>query len=206
MDRPYPPPESILNGGYAPSIDVELWLKRNIVTPGGALYNPDHIHLAQAVIGVLWAGEEWRRKGSIVLGSAEVPQPRESGWRRGRFELQMREWFGTLPDFVITLYAPFCATASNINFCALLEHELYHCAQAQNEFGAPRFNRDTGYPVYTLAGHDVEEFLGVVRRYGIDGVANQRLRAMVKLAGQRPEVGAAQIAGACGNCNVKLVS
>ena len=29
-----------------------------------------------------------------------------------------------------------------------------------------KFNKDTGQPVLTLRGHDVEEFTGVVRRYG----------------------------------------
>jgi len=47
-----------------------------------------------------------------------------------------------------------------------LEHELYHIVQSVDEFGAPKFNRDTGMPTLTLRGHDVEEFVGVVRRYG----------------------------------------
>jgi hypothetical protein len=203
MLRPWP--QAGLLTGFVPDDGVEQWIKRHIIKPGGALYNPDHIHLAEARIGVLWAGDMWARKGMVVLGSAEIPQAREGGWKRARHDQQLLEWFTEIPDFLITLYAPFCATASDTNFCALIEHELYHCAQQTDEFGSPRYSRDTGAPLYTIVGHDVEEFVGVVRRYGAEGVANERLRALVMVAGRKPEVGQAQITGACGNCKLKLV-
>nr|WP_271894430.1 putative metallopeptidase [Phyllobacterium sp. IY22] len=47
-----------------------------------------------------------------------------------------------------------------------MEHELYHAGQDRDSFGAPKFRKSTGLPVFILRGHDIEEFIGVVRRYG----------------------------------------
>jgi hypothetical protein len=81
-------------------------------------------------------------------------------------EQQMHEWFGRIPKYIITLAADYCEQCNDLEFCALVEHELYHIAQATDDFGAPKFNKETGQPVLKLRGHDVEEFVGVVRRYG----------------------------------------
>jgi hypothetical protein len=78
-------------------------------------------------------------------------------------EQQMHEWFGRIPKFIITLAADYCEQCNDLEFCALVEHELYHIAQATDDYGAPKFNKETGMPVLKLRGHDVEEFVGVVR-------------------------------------------
>jgi hypothetical protein len=79
---------------------------------------------------------------------------------------------------------------------ALVEHELYHAGHARDEYGLPKFRRD-GSPAFRLRGHDVEEFVGVVRRYGAEAAG---VSALVDAAAGRPEVAAAHIAEACGNC------
>lgn len=59
----------------------------------------------------------------------------------------------------------------------------------------------SGRPVFVIRGHDVEEFVGVVRRYGADAAG---VRAMVDAANQKPEIARVQIAHACGTCHLNL--
>lgn len=72
----------------------------------------------------------------------------------------------------------------------LVEHELYHITQATDDFGAPKFNKE-GQPVLKLRGHDVEEFVGVVRRYG----ASVEVQELVDAANRPAEVAQLNIAG-----------
>ena len=109
------------------------------------------------------------------------------------------EWFGVVPDFIITLDAAYCHECSDSELLALIEHELYHCAQDRDGFGMPKFNRDTGMPVFTIRGHDVEEFIGVVRRYGM-GNPEGELAQLVQAANQAPEFSNDRIATMCGTC------
>ena len=113
----------------------------------------------------------------------------------------MREWFGRVPTYLITLAADFCTTCSDTDFCALVEHELYHIAQQKDDFGQPMFTRD-GEPKLTIVGHDVEEFVGVARRYGV-GDPDGALARLAAAARGTPAVSRAQIAGACGTCLLK---
>lgn len=120
---------------------------------------------------------------------------REGGWKGARQEQQFFDWFGYTPEYLITLDASFCATCSDADFCALVEHELYHIAHALDEFGAPKFSR-SGKPKLKLRGHDVEEFVGVVRRYG----STEDVQRLIEAAKHVPEVGKLSIAHACGTC------
>jgi hypothetical protein len=89
------------------------------------------------------------------------------------------------------------------SFCALVEHELYHCGQQRNEFGGPKFN-SMGLPIFGINGHDVEEFVGIVRRYGVGAAAGQTL-ALVEAAQRGPEISKATITAACGSCRALIV-
>jgi len=100
------------------------------------------------------------KQGRVVLGQAEQLMFRAGGWQKARQEQQMREWFGDEPTYLITLAADNCAQCSDAQFCARVEHELYHITQATDEYGAPKFTQD-GLPKLYLSGHDVEEFVGV---------------------------------------------
>lgn len=55
-------------------------------------------------------------------------------------------------------------------------------------------------PVLKLRGHDVEEFVGVVRRYG----ASKDVQEMVDAANRPAEVAQIDVARACGTCMLKL--
>lgn len=198
--RPYPP-ESFadpLNNRYLPAPEVLKWARAIILIEGGALHNEDHAHLEYADVQFLWAPHSFAKQGRTVLGQCEEVTFRCGPWQKGRQQQQMADWFGAVPDFLITLDASYCLTCSDAEFCALLEHELYHIAQELDEFGAPAFNK-YGLPKLCMRAHDVEEFVGVVRRYG----ASEDVQRIIDAAKAAPEVAKINIARACGTCLLK---
>lgn len=206
MDRPYPPsallelPElSDFGIRLVPAPEVWEWLQTEILADSGSIHNEDHAHLLDADIRIMWASSSFAKQGRTVLGQAEQVAFRAGGWQKARMEQQMRDWFGDVPAFIITLAADYCAECSDADFCALVEHELYHIAQATDQHGAPKFTQE-GLPKLEMRGHDVEEFVGVVRRYG----ASPDVQALVDAANKPAEVGKLNISRACGTCLLKL--
>lgn len=201
------PPAGLLDDptaplAFVPAPEVLDWLAANILEEAGALYNPDHGHLHHADLRILWASGPSRSKGRAVVGFAEEVAFRCSLWQKARQEQQMTQWFGYVPDWLITLDASYAAQCDDVAFCALVEHELYHIGQVQGEFG-PEFKKD-GTPKIALVGHDVEEFVGVVKRYGV-GMPQGSLSRLVEAGKRAPEVSRAAINGACGTC-LRLVA
>lgn len=195
------PPASVFEAG-APSFtaapDLAAWLSATFIEPGSPLHNPEHDHLRSALIGCLWTTIPNVRQMQPVAAQAEKPFFQGGKWSKARQEQQMAGWFGALPDFVLTFDAHYAVECPDATWCALAEHELLHCAQDVNEFGGPKFKRD-GSPVFALRGHDVEEFVSVVRRYGV-GAAAGRTADLVAAAVAPPEIAAASIAACCGTC------
>jgi hypothetical protein len=200
MRRPYPPvnPDEMVFARLVPAPEVLGWLQAEILAEDGSIHNPDHAHLLDADIRVMWASTAFSKKGRTVVGQAEQVAFRAGGWQKVRMEQQMHDWFGSVPEFIITLAADYCSQCSDIDFCALVEHELYHIAQATDEFGQPKFTKD-GPPKLEMRGHDVEEFVGVVRRYG----ASPDVQVLVDAANKPAEVGKLNISRACGTCLLK---
>ena len=204
--RPYPPINFVNSPDVKPYIslipanEVYEWIVSQVLMESGSLHNSDHFHLHAADICFMWASNAFDKKGRSVLGQAEEVMMRAGGWQKSRMEQQMYEWFGHIPKFIITLAADYCSQCSDLEFCALVEHELYHISQATDEFGAPKFNKETGMPTLKLRGHDVEEFVGVVRRYG----ASKEVQEMVDAANKPAEIAHLNIARACGTCLMKL--
>lgn len=202
--RPMPPQhlgqfadkDTIIN--FAPAPDVLTWAKREILTEGGSLFNPDHQHLEDADVQFLWAAGGFTKQMNRVVGQCELVTFRCGPWQKGRQEQQMREWFGSVPEFLITLDASYAAQCSDAEFCALVEHELYHIGHEHDQAGQPKF-WSHGTPKLAIRGHDVEEFVGIVRRYGATG----RAAELVAAAGKRPEVSGINIARACGTCQLR---
>lgn len=190
--RPYPPLDL---QRFTPAEGVAQWIQDAILSESGSIHNPDHMHLIDADLVFLWAPGGFTKQMRTVLGQAEQVMINAGGWKGGRQEQQFREWFGYTPEFMITLDAHFCQSCSDAEWCALIEHELYHVAHALDEFGAPKFSR-TGKPKLKLRGHDVEEFIGVVRRYG----QSEDVARLVEAAKKKPEVVNFNIAHACGTC------
>lgn len=198
--RPLPPVvlhDPIDAPSFLPAPDLTEWLRETFINEGSSLENEDHRHLRFASLGVLWSSVPNSRQGRTVVGQAEDGTPRAMGrWAKARAEQQITEWFGSIPDFILTFSADYAAQATDEEFCALVEHELSHCGQARDDFGAPKF-RQSGLPAFTMRGHDVEEFVGVVRRYGADASG---VRDLVEAASHEPLIARASIAQACGTC------
>ncbi|WP_409264733.1 putative metallopeptidase [Pseudomonas sp. KCJK9000] len=181
-----------------PAPEVWEWISREILAETGSIHNPEHAHLIDANIGVLWASSGFGKQGRVVLGQAEQLMFRAGGWQKARQEQQMREWFGEEPTFLITLAADYCAQCTDAEFCALVEHELYHIGHKLDKYGAPAFG-DDGMPKLEMRGHDVEEFVGVVRRYG----PSHDVQQLIDAASRPLEVAKINIARACGTCLLK---
>lgn len=201
--RPLPP--SILfedpRAQFLPAPELEQWMRETFIEAGATLENEDHAHLRAAEIKVLWTNVPNGRHGRTIVGQCELGTPRAMGrWAKARAEMQVLEWFGSIPDFIITIDAEYAQAADDASFCALVEHELYHGGQEIDEFGAPKFTRE-GSPKFAMRGHDVEEFVGVVARYGVEAT---QVDAMVQAAKAGPTVALARISRACGTCQPAL--
>jgi len=182
---------------FFPAHDLIAWATETFIESGAPLYNGDHHHLNFASLGALWTNVPNGRAGRRVIGQCEMGLPPLAKWGRARMERQLLDWFGQVPDFLLTFDACYASECGDADFMALVEHELYHAGQARDAFGAPRFSKQTGRPVFAMRGHDVEEFVGVVRRYGAEAAG---VREMVHAANAGPELARVSIAHACGTC------
>lgn len=196
------PPQSLFDidkgDQFIPAPEVIEWAMATFIEDGATLYNPEHAHLEFATLGALWTNVANSKNGRTILGQCEKGDPMAMGkWAKARARIQVTEWFGEIPDFILTFDAAYASQCSDTEFCALVEHELLHCAQETDAFGAPKFNAQTGAPVFTIRGHDIEEFTSIVRRYGADAAHAQ---AFIDAANNGPEIGPASVAHACGVC------
>ncbi|HAV4234119.1 TPA: putative metallopeptidase [Acinetobacter baumannii] len=216
MKRPYPPEqdnpyaddEDLIDSGgllhFEPANnDLWPWIEETFLCEWGKLHNPDHEHLLSfqpPEISFLWAYAKCEAKDKRVYGQTEKVMINVGGWRKQRQELQLINWFGDIPKYIITLDARVCQVMSDTDFCALVEHELYHIGHKKNKDSGEFEYTSVGEPRLYLRGHDVEEFHGVVQRYG----ASEEVQKMVNLANEGPTISRANIAHACGTCLLKL--
>lgn len=184
-----------------PAPDLAQWAMRTFIEDEAPLYNAEHFHLQQARIAFVWASVDNARQGNLIVGQCELMPPMAMGkWARARVDQQLEDWFGESPDFLITLDARYAAQCDDLEFCSLVEHELLHAGQERDRWGAPRFLK-SGRPKFAMRGHDVEEFVSIVARYGVAGGAGST-RALVEAAKHKPQVGTVQISQACGSCRL----
>ncbi len=206
LARPLPPDEIMEITGsnlFLPARELMSWIDWAYLDEDGPLFTEDHQHLPQGEIACLWTNAEYISKGRKIIGQADRPGAGNS-WTSARSAYQLETWFGYAPPFLITLDALACAGMDNASFAALVDHELYHCAQATDRFGQPAFDDATGKPRYCMKGHDVEEFVGVVRRFGIEA-AGEMATDLVLAAAQPPLIAPAELARSCGTC-LRLVA
>lgn len=197
--RPEPPSTMAFSNDFAPAPGLGAWAFDMFIAETGPLHNPRHAHLADASIGWLWTTAEQKIKGKPSAGACELVAPMQARWPSARTHWLFQHWFGRTPDFIITIDAGFANEADDWTFCALIEHELCHAGQAVDPFGEPRFDRE-GAPIFTIVGHDVEQFHDVVERYG---AAAAGVEHMARLANAGPIFGQANITAACGTCGRK---
>lgn len=201
MTRPLPPPTLDLIDDFAVAPDLGRWAKATFIDERGALYNPRYAHLGDASIGWLWSSYGAMSKGQVIAGECRLPAPLQQRWGSAAAHYQTIKWFGHVPDFIITI-ASFTADWGEWSFCALIEHELCHTAHLTDQYGMPRFTRD-GEAILGIVGHDVEQFVDVVARYG--AVASG-VDGMVRAANKGPSIGQAQIDAACGTCKARIAA
>lgn len=202
LKRPYPPAELLEAddaGDFVPCQDVERWSMDIFVIEGARLQIPELSHLSMASIGFLWTNIKCERQMRSVVGMAKMcrPNPMQDTWAKEMQKNQWRSWFNYIPDFLITLYAPYAAQCDNASFCALIVHELMHCAL--------KGFTTKGIPKWAIQGHDVEEHVAVVKYFGV-GSAAGRTKELVEVARQKPLFGQAQINGACGTEGCRLAA
>lgn len=200
MKRPLPPP--ILTETFDPVFiaapEIAQWASETFIDETSILPNPDHEHLRGIHIGFCWTNVENIKRQRLILGTAQLLPPTGDKWSAGRAECQLLNMFGgEMPEALVILYAPIVATMDDWQFMALVEHELYHIAGKLDRYGAPAFDRDTGKRALEMRGHSVEEFTGVVRRYG---ATSPELREMVRAINKGAELSETNIARACGVC------
>ncbi len=201
LDRPRPC-ESLFNielgDQFRPAPEIVEWARATFINDGASIYNPEHRHLDQARIGALWTNVSNSKNGRVIVGQCELGDPMAMGrWAKAKARIQVEQWFGSIPDFILTFDAAYADQCSDVEWRALVEHELLHAAQDRDAFGAPKFSPSTGKPVWAMRGHDVQEFTSIVRRYGADAA---HVREFVAAACEAPEIGAASVAHACGVC------
>ena len=182
---------------FVPGMDLLAWLLRTFVSSLSPLYNEDHEHLEECRIGVLWTNVPNIKQGRRILAECERPYIKGKAWKAGREEYQICQWFGDVPEFILTFDAHYAMECSDAAWCAVCEHELYHCGQRFDEFGSRQFDEETGLPLFTLRAHDIEEFSGVARRYG---AVRPDIQDFANALDAGPTITRARIAGACGTC------
>jgi hypothetical protein len=155
--------------------------------------------LADAKIGWLWTNYDAAQHSRPIWGECRLVPPVQAKWASALTNFHYRDLFGEVPDFIITIAAEPAADMDEWSFCALIEHELCHAAQLHDEFGMPRFTRD-GDPLFGIIGHDVEQFVDVVARYG---AGPSMVEEMVRVANKGPTIGQAAMDIACGTCNAR---
>lgn len=186
---------------FRPSPELEAWARATFIDPDADLMNEEHQHLNSARLGFCWTTVANSRAGQRIVGQCEIMPPMAMGkWAKARAEQQIGEWFGFIPHFLITIDAHYAAQCDDADFMSLIEHECLHAGQERDPFGGPKFRKD-GSPAFALRGHDCEEFVSIVRRYGV-GAAAGATRALVEAASQRPLIATAQISQACGTCKL----
>jgi hypothetical protein len=184
---PMPPKDLQTPGlGFARAESVEDFANRHFIERDGLFFDPEHGHLRPGIIGILWASSTHKDKGSVKAGTAQLIKPPPETWSGAAQQRFMEDTFGDdleVLRFKITLHAPTWTAYNDRQRFALLDHELLHCAQAKGPWGEPRFNSQTGQPVWCTRPHDAETFVGTVERFGADAAG---VTALVKAANKAP--------------------
>jgi hypothetical protein len=109
------------------------------------LIRDHHDDLAEARIALAWILEVKPDKdGHLVWGKCRKVGPVEQCFHAH--------------DFVVLLNAKVWGSLPDVGKRALLDHELTHATSDENE---------AGETVYRIKKHDVEDFVPIVRRYGL---------------------------------------
>jgi hypothetical protein len=104
------------------------------------------------------------RHGKRVLGTCYLPGVQ--GDLSDLFDWLLEYTMGGSPTFLFVLDDEYWGSAGVRAREILMFHEMSHCGQKRDQYGTPKFQRESGEPVWSIIGHDIEEFNAVVARYG----------------------------------------
>lgn len=216
--RPVPPPDLCEPGIlFASAPDLKLWAEATLLDPDSSVFNPAHEHLVDPDTGEIEAGivycwSSWpgKSRGLPLIGFCELLRWSERQWPKARGLAPVIDWWidqggdpEERPDFLITLYAPWWAEASDLEALASLDHEVTHCGIALDEDGEPRYRQSDGQPIWCVRPHDIEEHVSIVERYGAWTPALRRAALALR---KGPTIGAVEIQGACGTCSRRIAA
>ena len=122
-----------------------------------------HLRDGDARVEFLLVGDEIIRSGRQVLGEVHIPTVQ--GKLRGVFEWMLEQQFDSVPDFLVMLDQSYWDESGRNDREILIFHEMCHMIHKTDADGELRYDED-GNPVWGIVGHDVEEFVATVARYG----------------------------------------
>lgn len=131
------------------------------------MLDPEHAHLAdnEISIGYLMRLHAKEKGGKVELGSMHDAKYMAQGGFKELFTQLLTGMLGFSPQFVMVLDRDWWLQASELEQEALVWHELCHCKQKLDKYGAPKFGLD-GTPSYGIVEHDVTAFRSEVAKYG----------------------------------------
>src|SRR5258706_14754594 len=94
---------------FAPDGSLNRFIRETVLNEASQLFNLEHNHLLAASIGFLWTNTPNKRRMKRVVEEAEMPNFKGGAWQKARQEKQFIDWFGSVPDFVITFNAGYRA-------------------------------------------------------------------------------------------------
>ena len=142
-----------------------------------AVFHDRFEHLEECRIGYLLTDEEIKMQGKVKAGF--VTMPTAQGQNRKLYEWSLTQAFDFVdpnydepvaPDAIMVIAAEAWEEYSPEQRTMLVFHELEHIAHATTREGEERYSEEDGRPVYSIVGHDVEEFVSVAETFGtLDG-------------------------------------
>lgn len=211
-NRPFPPQFMRTYGReLVRALDVESLVALGFTRTDGVFFDPEHEHLTTATIGVIWSNARHMVKGEEKAGMMELlpdPDSEPRTWTEAR----KHDWLASVygrpwPRFQMTLSGVWSWVYDDRSFLALVDHELCHAAVARDEGGAMKHRPGSSEPIWKTRGHDVEQFVGTVRRWGAPAAGAAELVAAAAAPPRFEWVpGRAFAPIACANCAARGVS
>lgn len=166
---PIPPIPAVLferRDWTVPSPEWEQWARSTFIDSASKLCDPGLAHLEGAIVGFLLTNAAIKIKGELKAGLGGVCKPSGETHTKAQREQQLKEWFGLVPDFLITLSVSQFGSTRHV--CSLVNHELRHCGVETDQNGA-KFGQD-GRPVWTTVPHFAELVDDELARWGPQSV------------------------------------
>lgn len=132
-------------------------------------------HLGECRIGYIFTDEEIRMQGKVKAGM--VIMPSAMGQNRTLYEWALSQTFdfkddiyeeSVWPDVVMIVNSDCWEVYNAVQRVMLVYHEMLHIAQATTKDGEERYSEEDGRPLYSIIGHDVEEFEEVAELFGAE--------------------------------------